>query len=251
MPIPLQEALVYGPVQSRRLGRSLGINVLPRGTKTCNFNCGYCQYGWTPPARRREAEGAWPSPAALAMAVDAALARRPDVDRLTLAGNGEPTLYPGLGELVERLQAVRANRAPHARLAILSNSSTAGDPRVAAALRLVDERYMKLDAGDTDTLRALNGCHVPVQRLVTALAALDGIVLQSMFVHDATRRLDNTLPVRLERWLEAVSRIRPRAVHVYSIDREPAWYGLEPVPVQALRKIAQRVEEAGIPAEVF
>ncbi len=251
MPIPLQEGLVYGPVQSRRLGRSLGVNVVPRGTKTCNFNCCYCQYGWTPPSPRRVAEGAWPSPVALAAAVDAALARRPDVERLTLAGNGEPTLYPRLGELVERLQEVRALRAPHARLAILSNSSTAGDPRIAAALRLLDERYMKLDAGDPDTLRALNGTSVPVARLVTALAGLDGVVLQSMFVHDAGGRLDNTLPVRLERWLDAVRRIGPQAVQVYSIDREPAWYQLRAVPAEQLRRIAQLVEGAGIPAVVF
>jgi wyosine [tRNA(Phe)-imidazoG37] synthetase (radical SAM superfamily) len=251
MPIPLQADLVYGPVRSRRLGRSLGINVLPRGTKTCNFNCAYCQYGWTPPPSRRHDAGAWPSPVALAAAVDAALARNPEVDHLTLAGNGEPTLYPMLGELVGRLNEVRANRAPHARLAILSNSSTAGDPRTAQALRQIDECYMKLDAGDDASLQSLNGSPVPFRRIVDALARLDGIVLQSMFVHDPSRRLDNTLPGRLDRWLDAVHRIRPQAVHVYSIDREPAWYRLESVPVEELRRIARRVETSGIPAVVF
>lgn len=251
MPIPLQAGVVYGPVRSRRLGRSLGINVLPRGTKTCNFNCCYCQYGWTPPASRRQGAGAWPSPIALAAAVDAALARDQHVDRLTLAGNGEPTLYPMLGELVGRLNEVRAIRVPHARLAILSNSSTADDPRVARALRQVDECYMKLDAGDDTTLRAINGSPVPLARIVSALSGLDGIILQSMFVHDPGRRLDNTLPGRLDRWLDAVCRIRPQAVHVYSIDREPAWYQLKGVPTDELRKIARRVESEGIPAIVF
>jgi wyosine [tRNA(Phe)-imidazoG37] synthetase (radical SAM superfamily) len=251
MPIPLQEGLVYGPVQSRRLGRSLGINVLPRGTKTCNFNCCYCQYGWTPPATRRQGEGAWPSPVALAAAVDAALARRQDVDRLTLAGNGEPTLYPFLGELVGRLNEVRALRAPHAKLAILSNSSTVCDPAVAGALRQVDECYMKLDAGDAATLRAVNGTAIPLQRIVAALADLERIVLQAMFVHDPGGRMDNTLPDRLERWLDAVRRIRPQAVHVYSIDREPAWYRLTSVPPDELRRIARRVEAESIPAIVF
>jgi wyosine [tRNA(Phe)-imidazoG37] synthetase (radical SAM superfamily) len=251
MSIPLQAGVVYGPVRSRRLGRSLGINVLPRGTKTCNFNCCYCQYGWTPPLSRRNAAGAWPSPVALAAAVDAALGRDPRVDRLTLAGNGEPTLYPMLGELVDRLQEVRANRAPQARLAILSNSSTAGEPRVAEALARIDECYMKLDAGDDSTLRALNGSTVSLGRIVDALAGLNGIVLQSMFVHDAGRRMDNTLPDRLDRWLDAVVRIRPHAVHVYSIDREPAWYRLKGVPAEELREIARRVEGEGIPASVF
>jgi wyosine [tRNA(Phe)-imidazoG37] synthetase (radical SAM superfamily) len=251
MPIPLQEGLVYGPVRSRRLGRSLGINVLPRGTKTCNFNCCYCQYGWTPPATRRRAEGAWPSPVALAAAVDVALARHHDVDRLTLAGNGEPTLYPMLGELVERLNEVRAVRAPHARLAILSNSSTADDPRVASALGQFDECYMKLDAGDADTLRAVNSSPVPLARIVNALSGLRGIILQSLFVHDPRRRMDNTAPARLARWLEAVRRIEPVAVHVYSIDREPAWYQLQRVPPEELRRIARKVEAEGIPAMTF
>jgi wyosine [tRNA(Phe)-imidazoG37] synthetase (radical SAM superfamily) len=251
MAIPLQTGAVYGPVRSRRLGRSLGINLLPRGTKTCNFNCCYCQYGWTPPASRRNGPGDWPSPVSLAAAVDAALARDPRVDRLTLAGNGEPTLYPMLGELVERLQEVRATRAPHARLAILSNSSTAGEPRVAEALARIDECYMKLDAGDDPTLRAMNGCTVALRRIVDALAGLQGIVLQSMFVHDPGRRLDNALPARIDRWLEAVVRVHPQAVHVYSIDRPPAWYKLKSVPAEELRRIAHRVEREGIPAFVF
>jgi wyosine [tRNA(Phe)-imidazoG37] synthetase (radical SAM superfamily) len=251
MSIPLQAGVVYGPVRSRRLGRSLGINVLPRGTKTCNFNCCYCQYGWTPPASKGNGAGAWPSPVALAAAVDAALARDPRVDRLTLAGNGEPTLYPMLGEVVGRLQEVRANRAPHARLAILSNSSTADEPRVAEALSRIDECYMKLDAGDDATLRAMNGSPVAFRRIVDALAGLPGIVLQSMFVRDPGRRLDNTSTARLDRWLDAVVRIRPQAVHIYSIDREPAWYQLKSVPVEELRRIARRVERVGIPALVF
>lgn len=251
MPIPLQDGLVYGPIRSRRLGLSLGINVLPRGTKTCNFNCCYCQYGWTPAASRRPAEGVWPSPVALAAAADAALARHGDVERVTLAGNGEPTLYPMLGELVGRLNDVRAVRAPHARLAILSNSSTADDPAVASALRQFDECYMKLDAGDPETLRAVNGSALSLARIIKALSGLRGIILQSLFVHDPRRRMDNTTPARLARWLDAVRRIEPVAVHVYSIDREPAWYQLRSVPIEELRAIARRVEGEGIPALVF
>jgi wyosine [tRNA(Phe)-imidazoG37] synthetase (radical SAM superfamily) len=250
MPIPLQPGIVYGPVRSRRLGRSLGVNVLPRGVKTCNFNCGYCQYGWTPKAPR-VAEGAWPSPVAIAAAVDAAIAQNPGIERITLAGNGEPTLYPLFGELVGRLNEVRALRAPHARLALLSNASTAADPGIARALRQIDECYMKLDAGDDRTLRALNGSGVPLAAIVEALARLKGIVLQSLFVHDPGRNLDNTTPPRLERWLAAVERVRPQAVHVYSIDRDPAWYQLKAVTPPELRRIARLVDARGIPAFVY
>jgi wyosine [tRNA(Phe)-imidazoG37] synthetase (radical SAM superfamily) len=251
MSIPLQSDVVYGPIRSRRLGRSLGINLLPRGTKTCNFNCCYCQYGWTAAAARKDPRGVWPSPIAVAAAVDAALARDMDVDRLTLAGNGEPTLYPMLAELVDRLNEVRAVRAPHARLAILSNASTADSPRVARVLRQLDECYMKLDAGDDETLRAVNASPVPLQRIVNALARLDAVVLQSLFVRDPSGAMDNTRPARVDRWLEAVRRIRPQAVHVYSLDRAPACHQLQRVPVKELQQISSKVEGLGIPAFVF
>lgn len=251
MSIPLQTGLVYGPVHSRRLGRSLGVNVLPRGMKTCNFNCCYCQYGWTPAASRRHLARAWPSPIAIAAAVDTALARDATVDRLTLAGNGEPTLYPMLEELVDRLHEVRATRAPRARLAILSNASTVEDPHVMKVLRDIDDCYMKLDAGDQETMRAVNASPVPLGRIVGALASLSAVILQSLFVHDPGGRMDNTRPARLDRWLEAVMRIRPQAVHVYSLDREPAWSQLQPVRYEELQGIARRVAAEGIPAFVF
>lgn len=251
MSIPLQAGIVYGPIRSRRLGRSLGINLLPRGTKTCNFNCCYCQYGWTTPASRSRPVGAWPSAIAVAAAVDAALARDMDVDRVTLAGNGEPTLYPMLAEVVDRLNEVRAARAPHARLAILSNASTADSPRVAPVLRQLDECYMKLDAGDDETFRAINASPVPMRHIVNALSRLEGVILQSLFVHDAGGRMDNTRPARVERWLDAVRLIQPQAVHIYSLDREPAWRQLQGVPQEELQAISRQVERLGIPAFVF
>src|SRR5436190_21439472 len=111
----LQSGIVYGPVASRRLGRSLGVNLSPPGRKTCNFNCAYCQYGWTDfPVR-----GDFPSPSDVIDAVDRALAQNPDVDTITLAGNGEPTLHPAFGPIAEGLFNVRARRAPNAKLALL------------------------------------------------------------------------------------------------------------------------------------
>src|SRR5215471_17299963 len=108
----LQCGIVYGPVSSRRFGRSLGVNLAPAGRKTCNYNCAYCQYGWTEfPAR-----GEFSRPADVINAVDAALARDPGVDAITLAGNGEPTLHPAFAPIVEGLSHVRRRRAPGAAL---------------------------------------------------------------------------------------------------------------------------------------
>lgn len=250
-PVSLQSGYVYGPVRSRRLGISLGVNVLPDEGKRCNFNCAYCQYGWTPAPHRARARHGWPEPSAIAAAVDAALARNPRVDRITLAGNGEPTLHPGFGEIVERLRDVRAERAPQARLAILSNGSTVNEPLIAAALVRLDECYMKLDAGDRRTLRAINGVDVNLDATIGNLGALGGVMLQAMFVRDPQGRVDNSSPGAIDAWLLAVRRIRPLGVHLYSVDRAPALERLEPVAPALLERIARRVEEMGIPARVF
>jgi wyosine [tRNA(Phe)-imidazoG37] synthetase (radical SAM superfamily) len=249
--VPLQAGFVYGPVRSRRLGISLGVNVLPDGGKVCNFTCAYCQYGWTPGPHQARESGGWPDPVAIAAAVEAALGCAPRVDRITLAGNGEPTLHPRFGEIVERLRDVRERLAPRARLAVLSNGSTAAEPLVAAALVRLDEAYMKLDAGDARTLKAINGVALDPDATIDALADLGGVTLQAMFVRDPQGRVDNTTPAALDAWLSGVRRVRPTGVHIYSLDRTPALERLEPVPAAVLEGIARRVEAMGIPARVF
>jgi len=107
----LQTGMVYGPLESRRFGRSLGVNLAPPGRKTCNYNCAYCQYGWT----AFPASAAFPAPADVIDAVDRALARDPEVDAITVAGNGEPTLHPAFAPIAEGLFHVRARRAPKAK----------------------------------------------------------------------------------------------------------------------------------------
>ena len=253
MTIPLQAGIVYGPVKSRRLGASLGVNILPDARKVCNFNCPYCQYGWTPAGARGDSvpEESWPLPDVIASAVEDALIHDGAVDRITLAGNGEPTLHPDFAEVVDRLRTVRDRRARHARLAILSNASTLDDPSVAAALLHIDERYMKLDAGDQATLRALNGSLVPIPRIIEGLSRLNGVILQSMFTRDEHRKIDNTAPDSVDSWLDAVSRVKPTAVHIYTIDRAPAWKPLRPIPRAELDALAERVRAMGISALVF
>ena len=243
----LQAGLVYGPVQSRRLGRSLGVNLAPAGRKTCNFNCSYCQYGWTDfPAR-----GQWPRPAEVIDAVDRALAGCSDVDHITVAGNGEPTLHPAFAPIAEGLLHVRARRAPKARLALLSNGSTLNQHDVVSSLARFDERYMKLDAGDARMFRLLNAASITLARLIADLRVVGHLTLQSMFVRDADRIVDNTTPRAVDAWLGAVDRIRPEGVDLYSLHRAPARASLLPVPAPVLQQIADRVSSLGIPARVF
>lgn len=254
MTIPLQTRIAYGPIASRRLGRSLGVNVLPDGRKVCNFNCPYCQYGWTPPMLQwtaGRARLAWPPARAIVDAVDAALREDARVDRITLAGNGEPTLHPDFPEIVDGLRSVRDGRSPRARLAILSNASTCAEPAVAAALARIDECYMKLDAGDVIRHRRMNGSAVSIGLVISGLEALRDVTLQSLFTRDPSGRIDNTTAEAIENWLAAVRQVAPQAVHVYTIDRDPAWPRLERVPRVELEAIAARVQREGIPAYVF
>jgi wyosine [tRNA(Phe)-imidazoG37] synthetase (radical SAM superfamily) len=252
----LHRGIIYGPITSRRLGRSLGVNLLPPSEKVCSFNCLYCQYGWTD-ARPRSAPPpvGWPPATAVADAVARALADPSSpgstLDRITLAGHGEPTLHPDFGGVVAALRHVRDAVAPGVALAILSNSTTAHEPHVRDALLQLDERYMKLDAGDRDTLRRMNASAAPLGRLIDALAALPGVMLQAMFVDDDTGRATNTTPAAIDAWLEAVARIRPAGVHIYSVDRQPAWPHLQPASRTLLDEIARRTIALGVEARVF
>ena len=232
------------------------MNVLPPDEKLCTFNCLYCQYGWTRSTRRSEpAAAAWPSTGDVVRAVTAALddleRDASTIDRITLAGHGEPTLHPDFGAIVDALCELRSTRAPGTSVAVLSNSTTAGDPPIRAALSRLDERYMKLDAGDQDTLRHVNACAIPIDRLVASLRALPNVVIQTMFVSDATGRFGNTSERAVTAWLEALLAIRPEGVHLYTLDRAPAWPAFRPVAPAFLEEVAGRVRAVGLRPLVF
>lgn len=250
--IPLQETTVYGPIRSRRLGSSLGINVLPVSRKVCSSNCVYCQYGWTQPGVSREALKRAPE---LLAEIRQAFARHAGagtpVDCITLAGNGEPTLHPDLEALVAGIKTLRDEFFPSAEVGILSDATQITRPTVRRALGQLDARYMKFDAADEGTWRRIN---LPLggtdfAQMVAALRALPDIVLQSMFIQGSH---DNTGEAHLDAWVRAVAAIRPRSVQVYTVDRGTAAEGITPVSLQALRAIAERLTaQTGVPAEVF
>lgn len=250
--IPLQDSVVYGPIHSRRLGSSLGINILPVSRKVCSSDCVYCQYGWTPREPSRE-----PLPRApeLLAEIDAAFRAHAQagtrVDCITLAGNGEPTLHPDLLELVLGLKAMRDRHFPGAQVGILSDATQVTRPRVREALGHLDARYLKFDAADEATWRRINQPLVPVDfpAMLEGLRALPDIVLQSMFIQGA---YDNADEPHVQRWVEAVGEIHPRSVQVYTIDRGTAAPGITEVPRATLEAIATRLTTAtGIPAEVY
>ena len=250
--IPLQDSTVYGPVHSRRLGHSLGINVLPVSHKVCSSNCVYCQYGWTLPGRFEEQLKR--APELLAEIAEAFQRHAHDgtaVDCITLAGNGEPTLHPDLLELVVGITQLRDVYFPHATVGILTDATQITRPHVRRALELLDARYMKFDAADETTWRRINGPlgNTDFQHMVNALRAFPDIILQSMFIQGT---YDNTDEPHIRAWIEVVGSINPLSVQVYTVDRGTAAEGIQEVPREKLQEIADRLTATtGIPADIF
>jgi len=247
-----QRGIVYGPVRSRRLGRSLGINLLPAGRKVCNFDCAYCQYGWTDPAQLAATTVAdYPDVEAVLRAVAAALEGLAEPPAyLTFSGNGEPTLHPRFGEIVTSVNALRDRLAPGARTALLSNSSRVAEPAVREALAALDQRIMKLDAGTEAGFRRINGPlgGLTLETVVEGLRLLADVTLQTLLVDGP----DGNLEAReLDAWLARVATIRPRAVQLYTLDRAAPSDGIEPATREQLHAIGGRLGALGVPAQVF
>ena len=250
------DGVIYGPVRSRRLGASLGINLLPAGTKVCNMDCAYCQYGWSRGIARYRGQGpGWPTPDAVITAVGARLEevaeRNEWIDRLTIAGHGEPTLHPEFDAIVAGLREVRDRLAPRLPIAVLSNSTTVLWPNIGRALLALDERYMKLDAGEPVMFARLNGGRSDFRDVIDGLRTLSPLTVQAMFVRDRNRAIDNSTAAAVDHWLWAIEAARAERVQVYTLDRRPALASLQPVPPRRLREIAEHVRALGIPADVF
>ena len=252
MLLPLQSGIIYGPVHSRRLGRSLGINVLPAGRKVCNFDCRYCQYGWTDPrVLAAMGEGGYPAVRDVVDAVEAALEGLPEAPHyITFSGNGEPTLHPRFGEIVDGVNEARNRLAPLARTAILSNSSRVMDPGVREALGRLDARIMKLDAGTESGFARYNrpAAGIALEAIVEGLRALADIQIQALFTGGPAGNLNDA---EIEAWLGRVARIRPRLVQLYTLDREPPDRYLLPATRNQLDGARVRVEALGVEAVVF
>ncbi|OGF97809.1 MAG: hypothetical protein A3F83_14365 [Candidatus Glassbacteria bacterium RIFCSPLOWO2_12_FULL_58_11] len=239
---PLQTRIIYGPIDSRRLGKSLGVNILPTAEKICSFDCLYCQYGFT--AEKQDRAGArrveLPFPAEVAEELAAALALSGPLDAITLAGNGEPTLHPAFRQIAEAVAHQRDLHRPGVPVCILSNSSTLHDPNVQAAFQSIDRRVMKLDAGTEETFQKLNrpGPGLTLEKIAGGLAQLKPVEIQALFLDGP---VSNTASKEIEAWLGHLEKIRPVAVQVYTFDRQPADQRLVQVSGERLEQIAAAV----------
>jgi len=229
--------IVYGPVQSRRLGISLGVNLIPARSKLCSFDCPYCECGRNTPKADRSR---WPSPDEVAQSLRRALGRlERSPDHITLSGSGEPTLHPRFPVVVERLSEVRAELAPLTRTAILSNGAAAGQETTRAALLRLDVRMLKLDPGPSERV---NGVPVDARRLSDEYRALKPYTLQGMVAQGAD--WDGSSEASLAAWLRVLVRADPDAVHLYSIARPAADAAVRGVPRERLEEMAKAVRRA-------
>lgn len=252
-PMELKRSIVYGPVHSRRLGRSLGINLLPVSFKLCSLNCCYCQYGWTRclTTSGKAYEEFFPSVPEVILALRCALTSGEKFDHITFSGNGEPTLHPRFPTLVSIAREMTDFYRCPARLAVLSNSTTCGDPKIREALRQVDLPVMKLDVGNERAFRRINrGAQaITLQSVVNGLKSLPNFVVQSMFVRGV---VDNSTDEEVESWIAQLRMLNLAAVQIYSIDRGTASSKIEKVDRNRLNEIAAMTREAtGLTVDVY
>jgi wyosine [tRNA(Phe)-imidazoG37] synthetase (radical SAM superfamily) len=258
MPTFLFDEIIFGPVKSRRLGVSLGINLLPLKNKICNFNCIYCECGWTKDAGKEGSR--LPSRVDVYQALDSRLSEMkkknlpPDV--ITYAGNGEPTLHPEFPGIIDDSLILRDKYFPGARVAVISNATTISNPLIRAALLKIDMNILKLDSAFDATIKIHNQPRIDIsaEKLINELAAFNGkVIIQTLFlrgVHNGNV-IDNTTPAEIDQWLKAIEKIKPSEVMIYTISRDtPEGSGLEKVPVSELNRIATLVESLSIRTQV-
>ena len=245
--LSLETGIVYGPVLSRRLGLSLGINLLPSGYKLCSFDCIYCHYGRTHVKTMQPAARDLPWTQEVLRAVEVALRKTPDVDYLTFSGNGEPTLHPAFPEIAAAVARLRDRVAPDVKLALFSNATTLQREDVRAALAHFEMPMLKLDAGDPETLAAINGPapELTWTSLLEGLKAMPGAIIQSVLVEGP---VSNARVAALAAWAAALAEIRPAHVYIYSTEYPVPEAGVAQVLPYQLQQIAQRVgAQTGVP----
>ena len=239
---------IFGPVQSRRLGISLGINLLPADGKVCSFDCIYCECGFNVDHRPQQP---LPTREEVATALERKLqqmqedGQMPDV--LTFAGNGEPTCHPHFAEIIDDTIRLRDQYCPQAKVSVLSNSTMIHRQAVHDALMRVDNNILKLDTVDIDFIRQVdhpNGTY-DVNAIIERMKAFDGhIIIQTMFLKGPG--IDNTTDHYVAPWLDAVKAIKPQQVMIYTIDRETPDQSLRKATHEELDAIRDRVIAAGI-----
>jgi wyosine [tRNA(Phe)-imidazoG37] synthetase (radical SAM superfamily) len=249
----LREETVFGPIRSRRLGRSLGINLLPQKGKICNFDCIYCECGWNKDGKDDQS---LPTALDVRRALEDKLAELMledvKIDSITFSGDGEPTLHPEFDRIVEDVIKLRDAFYPNAKISVLTNATRLNDEKVVQALKKVDNPILKLDAATLAGVQSINRPTFPydLEQVLCGMEQFDGeFILQTMFLKTAD--FDSTAPDMLELWMEAVRRIQPREIQCYSIDRPTPEKAIEKISADQIRKAVKPLIEEGFVMSIY
>ena len=248
----LFHSTIFGPIHSRRLGVSLGINLSPNDGKVCSFDCIYCEAGYN---RQGAGKSGMPDAESVGEQLERKLKEMKEkgepLDVITFSGNGEPTLNPNFPEIMDRVLELRDKYYPEAKVSVLTNSTRIFTPAVAEALKKADNNILKLDSAIEPTMRLIDAPNektFTVERVVDALKQFAGTgVIQTMFLRGEHGGIpvDNTTHEEIEALVKAYKEIRPREIMIYSIDRSTPEEKLEKVSAEELEQIAQRLRAEG------
>ncbi len=248
---------VFGPVKSRRLGNSLGINLLSTHYKVCDFDCIYCECGWT--HHKPDSEKFVNKKVFLQLLESKLRQFKKDnipVDFITYAGNGEPTLHPHFLEIAKKVSELRDQYFPDCKIALLSNGSTLGKSKIKAAFEYIEDVILKLDAVQQELFQLINrpNEHRQIDDICQNMVSLDGnFIAQSMFLKGTVDgvEFDNSEQSVVDKWKQKIQLVQPRYVQIYSIARDTPLETIHAVSNERLHNIAEQIEELGIRAEVY
>lgn len=246
----MRETTVFGPIFSRRLGSSLGINLLPQEGKLCNFDCIYCECGWN---RDGRGDSVLPTAGdvrkALTQKLEECHAAGTPIDSITFSGDGEPTLNPDFPAIIDLTLELRDRFYPEAKVSVLSNATRTWKEDVFQALRKVDNPILKLDGPTDEAVRLVNQPlgRYHVSDIVRDLERFEGeFILQTMFLRGEGFASEDWV----ECWMDIVRKLKPRTVMVYTIDRETPQQGLRKYTVGEMRALVQPLIDEGFELQI-
>ncbi|MDG5800489.1 radical SAM protein [Marinilabiliaceae bacterium ANBcel2] len=253
----LFDKIIFGPVKSRRLGVSLGINLLPVNQKICSFNCIYCECGLNPehPLPGNKMPSRLEVKESLEKQLKKMSSENNPPDVITFAGNGEPTLHKDFDKIVDDTIELRNSLSPKAKIAVLSNGSKISSPKVFNALLKVDDNILKLDSAFKETVELIDrpAGEYSHTKTVNEYKKFKGrLIVQTLFLKGTYNEkiVDNTTEKEIDEWLKAIKEIKPQEVMIYTIARDTPVTSLKKTNIEKLKEIAAKVEKLGIPTQV-
>ncbi len=253
----LFDQIVFGPIKSRRLGVSLGVNLLPTDCKVCNFNCIYCECGWNTPEsiKNHKLPSRFDVYQSLEKKLQEMLEKNEKPDVITFAGNGEPTIHPTFSSIIDDTIELRNQYFPKAKISVLSNSTMIHKIHVVEALKKIDQNILKLDSAIYNTVLQMNqpSGKLDLEQLFVNLKEFNGsLIIQTLFtkgMHNG-RMVDNTTDLELTEWAKIIKEIAPEKVMIYTIERNTPLSGLQKISEEELNTIAKRITQLGIEVQV-